>query len=264
MNKPPTNHNKPGREHFIVRTYNNVRVLMRKDTSLRCNENEEGHNLVLSSSTRFVFQTYCKVLKKKRGGRLTSDKLIYYVAAVSELRQEEAFKHSSQTQEWEWDRGRWGGGDGHLLNHFRPHIPVTLIPVIRDHLKLICCLAACLDRISEDSHVLPDCLWSTADGSQDWASNEKRLVSWSVRPLFELGVGRGGGGGRAVERCLAYDFQMCQLLKRLFSMNLRPKDKPTLPFSYCDSLKKKWQSVCSRAKMLLKLKSALHLVQQWE
>lgn len=149
------------------------------------------------------------------------------IKRATAARWEEAFKHSTQTwREWEWDRGRWGRGrGGHLLNHFRPHIPVTPTPIIRDHetwsRAVICCLAACLDRISEDSHVLPDCLWSTADGSQDRVPDEKRLVSWSVRPSFEL--------WGAVTRCLAYDSQMCQILKRLSWKNLTPKNKPVSP-----------------------------------
>lgn len=171
----------------------------------------------------------------KKLGRLTTDKLIYYAAAASKVWWEEAFKHSSQTQEWEWDRGRRGRDRGvapaeSFQNTYSCHTD-SRHQGPRD-LKLICCLAACLDRISEDSHVLPDCLWSTADGSQDWALDEKRLVSWSVRPSFELW----GSGG--VERCLAYDSQMCLLLKRLFGINLTPKNKPFLPFSYCDSFKK--------------------------
>lgn len=39
MNKLPKNHNKLGREHFVI-TYNYARVIMRKDTTLRYNENE--------------------------------------------------------------------------------------------------------------------------------------------------------------------------------------------------------------------------------
>lgn len=144
----------------------------------------------------------------KKLGRLTTDKLIYYAAAASKVWWEEAFKHSSQTQEWEWDRGRRGRDRGvapaeSFQNTYSCHTD-SRHQGPRD-LKLICCLAACLDRISEDSHVLPDCLWSTADGSQDWALDEKRLVSWSVRPSFELG---GGGAWRdalhMIPRCASY------------------------------------------------------------
>lgn len=100
-------------------------------------------------------------------------------------------------------------------------------------LKLICCLAACLDRISEDSHVLPDCLWSTADGSQDWASDEKWLVSWSVRPTFELGV----GGVYGEMPCIWFP-DVPVIKKTLWEKKLTPKNKPLSPLWFLKKKKK--------------------------
>lgn len=139
-------------------------------------------------------------------------------------------RHKESENETEAGRG---GNRGHLLNHFRPHIPVTPAPVIRDHktrdLKLSCnLLSGCLLRQDIRGQPRPPRLFMKYSG---WLLG--RSIRWEATCLLKCETFIWTQG--AMERCLAYDSWMSQFLERLFRRNLTAKNKLVVPFSNCDS-----------------------------
>lgn len=130
------------------------------------------------------------------------------------------------------------GTGGHLLNHFRPHIPVTPAPVIRDHktqdLKLSCnLLSGCLLRQDIRGQPRPPRLFMKYSG---WLLG--RSIRWEATCLLKCETFIWTQG--AMERCLAYDSWMSQLLERLFGRNLTAKSKPVLPLWFFKKRQSGW------------------------